>query len=894
MHIQDPIISRDVKNNFRNESAGCPPTSKFISELCVSSVPGPQVRRICPSNFQLKSTKRVCGSQAISFNKHVQGSRLPSASGLDVQDRSFTGLLPSENSTVTPTLPTACVQDRAARNDLPTIWSEHSSQNFLNTNKLDCSPATREMEGTNTGLFGRFLNCKSKSTNITQSCRNCNKNAANVRVANQFREVDSHPSTRNHFLRDTMEAVAQCENFATRKSRYNNPKNKSTSRTQKSDSKRNAEHSRSFELCQLCSSKRSPQSPAPVNVPKLSAKSFIEGLPITTNPMRRTDMVVPELPVVECNTLSSSGSFFGNRCFRHGLGCATQRSSSVGQLDPRGKTPTLQPKRAVGCTARCSVPRPIIGGELSSNTERQQDGRSSVTEGRRYKIHTPNKYNSSNFNNIRPKSHTLQYSPHTGQVQQSGRSSVSPPATTGMAFNAGLCRNGIHETRDSNDRPFRLKDSSCSLQLCVSRSKRSTSNISRCLQHPMALPASMGVSTTVSSTESPGTSEPVLGDFFVSSPPVGESILASRPQGTSFEGTTNTDQFTQTSSRHCNGPSTTEGQSNNPRSMEMWGWSEAIESWNSEQQSLLKNSWRPSTLKTYEIAWKRWVSWSNDQNVNHNNPTGAQLAQFLSELCLKNKMSYNTILLHKSVVATLCNPERSGNLSSHVLVKHILKSIALKTPKVPKAPVWDTNNLITYMTRYNIDINNIYQTSRHTAALLLLCSGRRVHDLTLLRTDPDHYISCDSDNYIIFWPEFGSKTDNSNYSQSGWKIKSNETIRNLNPLFWVERTITLLSERRSASKSSNLFITVRRNAKPASRTVIAGWIKTLLKEAGIDATPGSTRSAVASKSWLNNDSIDDILARGNWRSANTFHQFYKRDIIQSNDQNLSSLFAPVT
>lgn len=325
----------------------------------------------------------------------------------------------------------------------------------------------------------------------------------------------------------------------------------------------------------------------------------------------------------------------------------------------------------------------------------------------------------------------------------------------------------------------------------------------------------------------------------------------------------------------------------------MWGWSEAIETWNSEQRSLLKNSWRPSTLKTYEIAWRRWLSWSKDKNVNPSSPTGSQLAQFLADLYLINKMSYNSILLHKSVVATLCDSETSSVLSSHVLVKHILKSIALKTPKCSRTPIWDVNNLITFLTKYTVDVNSPFQISRHTAVLLLLCSGRRVHDLTLLRVDHEHYIKCDSEKYVILWPSFGSKTDNREHIQSGWKIQSNETNRNLNPLYWIEKTITQLNERRCVSNSFNLFITVRGIAKPASRTVIAGWIKSLLMEAGITATPGSTRSAVASKSWLNNDSIDDIMARGNWRSANTFHQFYKRDVIQSSNQNLTGLFTSI-
>lgn len=96
------------------------------------------------------------------------------------------------------------------------------------------------------------------------------------------------------------------------------------------------------------------------------------------------------------------------------------------------------------------------------------------------------------------------------------------------------------------------------------------------------------------------------------------------------------------------------------------------------------------------------------------------------------------------------------------------------------------------------------------------------------------------------------------------------------------------------AKSFNLFTTVRGVAKPASRTVISGWVKTIFKEAGISASPGSVRSAVASKNWFENIPLDEILARGNWQSAKTFKRFYKKEVIKSSDsQNVSKLFFPV-
>lgn len=323
----------------------------------------------------------------------------------------------------------------------------------------------------------------------------------------------------------------------------------------------------------------------------------------------------------------------------------------------------------------------------------------------------------------------------------------------------------------------------------------------------------------------------------------------------------------------------------------MWGWSHKLNDWNDAQKNLLKSAWRSSTHKTYKVAWERWLSWCKLHKLNAFKPTGPILAKFLADLFLKYNLSYNTILVHKSVVSTLCDTEVSGTLSSHVLVKHILKSISLKKPVQHKTTIWDTDILTTFLTNYAVDENNTFSTSRHTAILLLLCSGRRVHDLTLLAVDNQHFI--EFEDHIILWPLFGSKTDKCDFRQSGWKILANFENKQLNTVYWVRRCISLLQNRRNEANTLNLFVNLRGQPKAASKTIIAGWIKTLLTEAKISAPPGSVRSAVASKSWSDNVSVDEILSRGNWRSGNTFQKFYKREIIPTRSNNVRDSFVPI-
>ncbi|KAI5634616.1 hypothetical protein NE865_12679 [Phthorimaea operculella] len=184
------------------------------------------------------------------------------------------------------------------------------------------------------------------------------------------------------------------------------------------------------------------------------------------------------------------------------------------------------------------------------------------------------------------------------------------------------------------------------------------------------------------------------------------------------------------------------------------GWTNSLDDWSTEQISLLQSSWRDSTKKSYKAAWRRWCNWAKDNKVTFNAPSGSQLAKFLADLHIYGNFSYNTILFHRSVVATLSNPN-DLNLSSHPLVTRILKAISVLKPKPEKPPIWDIDQLSSWLCNsFSRDIT-LYECSRRTACLLLLCSGRRVHDLSLLSLHPDNFTM--SDDHAIFWPLFGSK-----------------------------------------------------------------------------------------------------------------------------------------
>ncbi|XP_041969836.1 uncharacterized protein LOC121726514 [Aricia agestis] len=461
-----------------------------------------------------------------------------------------------------------------------------------------------------------------------------------------------------------------------------------------------------------------------------------------------------------------------------------------------------------------------------------------------------------------------------------------------MAPDSNCNRADIPNVGHTRDRSFCVQNGACGREVCVDGRFGRGRPPSQCILSPVAVQIGMDLSSTESDPQGTATPEPGPGSVHTDCPEVGQSVLAGRCSPPCSSASIHDSGLTTRSPGHDDGNSPSTSQRPAAGGLANFGWQEMLTDWTEEEQKLLMSSWRASTIKTYRPAWDRWKKWCESNSINFKYPNADQVARYLAHLHCDIGLSYKTILVHKSVISTFTHLTSHLDLSSNFFIKHILKAISVARETPSKPPIWNPRQLIVHIGVYNLDENNLYQVSRHTATLLLLASGRRVHDLTLLRVDNQRLI--DEGNTMILWPVFGSKTDNYNYRQSGWRIKAHP-IKRLNIIFWIKRLIDLGAGRRN--NITHLFITARGDVKPASRTVIGNWVKSLLSEAGIQATPGSVRSAVASLNFVEQFPIDQILKTGNWRCAHTFKNYYQKEIINCNNANqsvsLSNYFDPV-
>ena len=137
------------------------------------------------------------------------------------------------------------------------------------------------------------------------------------------------------------------------------------------------------------------------------------------------------------------------------------------------------------------------------------------------------------------------------------------------------------------------------------------------------------------------------------------------------------------------------------------------------------------------------------------------------KLCFLGRVkgfSHSTITLHKSVVATFANPDRSAALSSHPIIR-LKGSFA---SEVRPENHYLGCPAVRILAGTKSAEPNLFQVSRHVACLLLLASGRRVHDLTLLSTAEDLFQ--DLGEVLVFRPRLWSKTNSGSHQQSGWRL----------------------------------------------------------------------------------------------------------------------------
>lgn len=895
--VHETICHRPDAGNVSSDpgslrSTGTATCSRKDAQFYLQTFSTEEKGRVNTPNFRSSRIKQLCENKTFSTDLSHLNTRISSTRRLDDKVGPFSGILSCPDCKIPPDIFKNQLWRQIVPNDMPSIRPGFSAISFLFRNMLDRGDLA--CKGiSNSGLLRRLPPSEPRSIQVRSSGCGSRKTFETPRLAGQFQKVHLNSNAGLGIPGDSVANCNKYNGFAKAKDKRHQSCSESNNAKKLHQSSPTTVSSRTTELCQLCNPAWQATLPQNANIFKmfqLETPAAQVGNPPSCTP--RTGLVARSHSQNVTDTQLTRNPLSSDGRFRYWLGCSTRRNTSIRRMDNSTKEMAQQQKRAVCCDGSDKKEPEPFRKFTCSNPVRQSNPDSLYPERGRNKVVDVTNSNIPTFTVSRQAQNNSVSSLSPREVQHSSGQVISKEATCRMASASSRDCGSLPEMGLSGNRPICISRKCCRKKIRIHRLERSFSRLYRCFQQTMVLQAGLGISSTQSASQSSVTPKQCQGNILSSSSGMAKSFLALRSEISSVRPPDQNPQSGGHLSGHNNIATSSTSTDINPESLENWGWGALIKNWPTQERELLKKSWRQSTLATYLPAIKRWLTWCSEFRVDSKSPQPEDIARFLVTLYLKENLSYSTILVHKSAVFTFCGPHIENQSFSNFIIKHALKAIGVAKPKEVRVPfTWDPRLVLDWLS-LNRPRDGLFDLSRRTATVLLLASGRRIHDLTLLKITSNSYF--DNGQNIFFIPFFGSKTDTQSYRQSAWMFSKHENP-NICPVTLIRALIEKLIPRRSEVEGlGNLFVTVCGKVKAASRTVIGNWVRTVLKDSGINSSPGSCRSAVASLRWLNNQPIDDILACGNWKSSNTFYSHYCKLIELPKDNTHNSFFKTFT
>lgn len=882
--IPDQSFNKDGSRDKNNAKGKCFKENRSKNGFYFKYVPSFKNRWFKSTNFQFKTTKPLSAASKIPPHKPLQSSQVFTGKRLPGEIGYNPSIFSCSNKGIASKISDHVLPKRDLCHDVSTLWSFNSPSNICKAKQLDSKSSTI-FRNKSFGISRRLVNRSSQSKHLTFTSEKDNKNSYSLGMVNKLQKSRSSTTEKDILLRNNLESYRKSKIYFSKETNYFKTKISkdpqlsemvvapSKIATGEPQFRSVCDPTRPITLSQT--SKISQQVTSNEPQKEVPYRNFIS---------RRISLVDGSSPIIHPNISEERGFAHGNRCLRFGMGGSNRRFLDCRYLDSSSNEMAHQSERDVCSFYSYKKALKDPKRQINFSSVRQSNNNLLHSKPGRNKISYSSKTNGGTVKINSSIQHPIDFTFHPRSLQCNSGLSVSSKDYSGVALIPTDNQCNIQDVGVSRNRSVRIQDVGSGIDLCVPGPARSRSSFRRCFQSELELQPCLDFSASNVNASSSSASEYIKGSLHNNSTKMGKSFLETRP-GSPSSGTSLHDPKSQPkSNRHKDAQTTTGSQPFVFGGLEDSGWNDQVAGWNKDDLNLLETAWRKSTLNTYKAPWNNWLRWAKCKDISINNPSPQEVALYLSYLHRIRKLSYSSILVNKSVICTFANPIRGEVLSSHPIIRQMLKAISLKVPpRNNKKNIWDVDALLNWMKSNQPNIDSLFEVSRYVAILLLLASGRRVHDLTLLMIDEDHcQISVDD---ITLWPIFGSKTDKASSRQSGWKFLDNAD-QPFNAVFWIKKLIEVSGTRRKAvEKITNLFISTRGKVRQASKAIIGGWIRTVFKEAQISATPGSIRSAVGSKKMSYNFSLDDVLACGNWKNKQNFFRFYFKEISKSQEPN---------
>lgn len=257
-------------------------------------------------------------------------------------------------------------------------------------------------------------------------------------------------------------------------------------------------------------------------------------------------------------------------------------------------------------------------------------------------------------------------------------------------------------------------------------------------------------------------------------------------------------------------------------------------------------------------------------------PSIPMTIDFLTKL-FNDGGQYGSINTHRCALSLII-----GTISDDDRITRFCKGVYRLRPPLPRYnATWDVSVVLNHLeTLYHNETLSFEQLSKKCVTLLALVTAHRIQTLSKIKTDQIVVLN----NQIII-----KITDLIKTSKVGSKQPT------LHLPFFVQRpgicpakTLTAYMDvSKTKRKSNELFIASRKPHNSISSQTLSRWIKSTLKDSGIDVSvfsSHSTRHAATSKAYKLGVNIDVLRQTAGWSdNSSIFAKFYNRPIIHNED-----------
>ena len=170
--------------------------------------------------------------------------------------------------------------------------------------------------------------------------------------------------------------------------------------------------------------------------------------------------------------------------------------------------------------------------------------------------------------------------------------------------------------------------------------------------------------------------------------------------------------------------------------------------------NVLAKCHRSSTIKQYQGVWDKFLRFLSLEKISHHKIKIKDVINFLSFYSEVHNRAYKTLAVYKNALRLPFIFKLGLNIDSP-LVFHYMKGLwAIIPPLAPsRMPKWDLNCLLIWLSTsefYPPDKCNFYRLSQKTFFLILLSSGRRIHEICSLSKN----FKEEGDVITLFWPRW--------------------------------------------------------------------------------------------------------------------------------------------